>query len=899
MPSKTVAIKTFLSNVTHKDLADLYNYSMEVQVNVAQDGGSRVDGEYQGRKWMGWSDGITTWKAFRIPFKANTDPYYDDSIIKFDLAAHAEAIGMTGWDWENRCSKWVAFDFDAIIGHESGLSNQELQDVRDAAFKVPWITIRKSTSGSGLHLYVFIDDHPTSNHNEHAALARSILGVMSAITGYDFHSKVDICGGNMWVWHRKMKGTEGLEIVKDGIPIPNDMIPPNWRDHIKVVTGSRRKNLPQKIEKVGRDDVFEELTGQRQYVDLDEEHKALIDFLTEKDALWWWDQDHHMLVTHTYWLKQAHEALNMRGIYDTLSVGTNLNEQNCFCFPMRRGAWTVRRFTPGVSEHPSWTQDGAGWTRCYLNRIPDYKTACRAFGGLEDTKGRFQFREAEVAVNALESIGVQSNINRKLLYRKATVYQQRDGRIVVSVQRESQDSADEMPGWLAEKDKEWTRIFNASSTSNSAAAEPEIGNYDDVVRHLVTMSGEDSGWMIKSDGEWRLEPLNHVKAALGSLGFSSKEITGVVGSSVMKCWKLVNKPFQGEYPGNREWNRNAAQLRYVPLQTMDNLNYPHWQKILNHCGRGLNEAILENGWAKANGILTGADYLKCWVASVFQYPTEPLPYLFFYSQEQDTGKSIFHESLSMLITKGYQRADIALSESTDFNGELEGAIICVVEETDLAHNKKALNRIKDWVTSKQLNIRHMYRTPYHVTNTTHWVQCSNDHKACPIFPGDTRITMCHVSPLEPFEMIPKKRLMMQLEKEAQSFITAIMNLDLPEPVDRLNIPVIHTEDKKLVEQMNQTPLQQFVQEKCVYVEGHQIKFSELYDRFIEWVPLEERRFWTKQRVGKDFPPQFPKARQRKDGQFYIGNIVWRGQDDEIKPLVKLTVRDGYLEPTHD
>jgi len=897
MPSKTVAIKTFLSNVTHKDLADLYNYSMEVQINVAQDGGERITGEYQGRKWLGWSDGLTTWKPFRVPFKANTDPYYDDSMMKYDLAEHAEAIGMTGWDWENRCSKWVAFDFDAIIGHESGLSNQELQDVKDAAFKIPWITIRKSTSGTGLHLYVYIDDYATNNHNEHAALARAILGVMSAITGYDFHSKVDVCGGNMWVWHRKMRGTDGLSLIKEGIRIPDDLIPPNWKDHVKVITGRRRKNLPQKIEEVGRDDVFEELTGQRQYVELDEDHKALIDYLQEQDAFWWWDQDHHMLVTHTLWLKRAHETLDMRGIFETASRGNNMNEQNCFCFPMRRGAWTVRRFTPGVNEHPSWNQDGAGWTRCYLNRVPDLKTACRAFGGLEDSKGRFQFQEAEVAIKALELIGVSANIHQKLLYRKATVHQHRDGRIIVTTKREAQDSSDDMPGWLAEKDKEWMRIFNAQNTQTSN--EPEIGNYDDIVRHLITNSGEDSGWMIRSDGEWCLEPLNHVKAALGALGFSSKEITGVVGSSVMKRWRLVNKPFQGEYPGNREWNRNAAQLRYVPLQSMEGLQYPHWQKILDHCGRGLDETIKENGWAKANGIMKGGDYLKCWIASVFQHPTEPLPYLFFYSQEQDTGKSIFHESLSLLITKGYQRADIALSESTDFNGELEGAIICVVEETDLAHNKKALNRIKDWVTSKQLNIRHLYRTPYHVTNTTHWVQCANDHQACPIFPGDTRITMCHVQPLEPFQMIPKKKMMMQLEKEAQHFITAIMHLDLPEPIDRLNIPVINTDDKKLVEQMNQTALQQFVQDKCVYVEGSMIKFSEFYMQFEEWLSADEIKFWTKNRVGREFPPQFPKARRRKDGQFYMGNIAWRNPKGTYESGTKLIVRNGYLEPAND
>ena len=894
MPTKTETIARFLNLKARVELAKLYNHDMEVQVNVAQDRGNRISGDYKGRSWLGWTDGVTTWKPFRIPLNAKTDPTYEDSDITYDLAEHAEGIGMTGWDWKNKVSKWIAFDFDAIVGErhrESGLSSQELESVKKTAHGIPWITLRRSTSGAGLHLYVFLDNYPTCNHTEHAALARAILGVMSALTGFDFSSKVDVCGGNMWVWHRKMEGTDGLTLIKQGNTLPEELIPRNWRDHIKVITGHRRKNLPQVIEESGTGENFEELTGQRQFIELDDDHKKLIDWLKDNNALWWWDQDHHMLVSHTKWLERAHESLKLRGVFKTSSSGTDLDEQNCFSFPLRRGVWAVRRYTPGVSEHDSWSQDGAGWTRCYLNKEPDLATACRAKGGIEDTKGGFQFREAEVAIQAVQALGIIPTVGRLQMSRKTRVYQHRDGRIVIEVERDAEDVPTEMQGWLPER-KEWTKIFNAPVT---APTESEIGNYDDLVRHLVTSNSEDSGWMIHSDGHWRAEPLTHVKVALTSLGLSNKESSDVIGSSVMKCWTLVNNPFQNEYPGNREWNKTAAQFRYVPIQETDNLSYPTWMKVLEHCGQGLNEAIKENGWAKANGILTGAEYLKCWVASIFQEPTEPLPFLFFYGPE-DCGKSIFHEALSLLITKGCQRADVALSDSTDFNGELEGAILCVIEETDLHNNRRAMNRIKDWVTSKQLNIRHMYRTPYHIQNTTHWVQCNNSHLACPIFPGDTRIVMCYVKPLDPVEMIPKKRLLVLLEKEAQHFITAVMSLDLPPSIDRLNIPVITTEDKKLTEQMNQSTLQRFITEKCISANGCKIKFSDFYDRFVEWMEPNEISFWTKNRVGREFPPQFPKARFRKDGQFYIGNIAWAGTKSDEESGVRLIVKDDYLFP---
>ena len=104
-PTKTEAIHNFLTARTHADLACLYNFNMEVQVNVAQDGGDRVTGDFKGKQWHAWTDGMTNWKPFRIPFKANTHPEYEDREMTFDLAAHADGIGMTGWDWKNRLSR--------------------------------------------------------------------------------------------------------------------------------------------------------------------------------------------------------------------------------------------------------------------------------------------------------------------------------------------------------------------------------------------------------------------------------------------------------------------------------------------------------------------------------------------------------------------------------------------------------------------------------------------------------------------------------------------------------------------------------------------------------------------------------------------------------------------------
>lgn len=898
-PTRTEAVKRFLTAKTHEDLAILYNKSMEVQVNVAQDGGERVTKDFKGRKWQGYTDGVQTWKAFRIPYKANSDPEYTDVKMSFDLSAHVEGIGMTGWDWEARVSRWVAYDFDALIGHSekhlAKLTNEELNAVRQAAMEIPWVTVRKSTSGKGLHLYVFLDSIPTSNHTEHAALARAILGKMTALTGFDFHSKVDICGRNMWVWHRKMRGTDGLTKLKDGTILKD--VPPNWRDHIQVVSRKRRKNLPKKIGEVNRGDSFDELTGQRPKIKLDEEHQRLIDYLEEVNAFWWWDQDHHMLVTHTYWLAQAHETLSLKGYFQTDSKGTNPNEQNCFGFPIRRGAWAIRRYTPGVQEHASWSQDGAGWTRCYLNREPDLATACRALGGIEDTDGSFEFTDAESGIQGSQLLGVHINLDTPMRHRRTILKQHKDGRLIVRVKHEKEDRGDKMGGWAVKKGW-WQRIFHVR---NEQPDEPDLSNHDDLVRKLVVhgVTREDAGWMLRSDGAWSREPMSHVKIALKSLGHPAREVETIMGTAIFRAWKIVNKPFQPEYPGDREWNRNAAQLRYVPTRDAENLTYPTWSKILAHCGSGLDDAIKQHPWCRANGILHGADYLKIWVASLFQDPYAPLPYLFFYGPE-DCGKSSFHQSLQLLLTKGYVRGDQALTNDQGFNGELDGALICVVEETDLRKDKRANRRIKDWVLTPDFQVIYKGKTPFMSTNTMHWIQCDNDHQACPVFPGDTRITMCYVQELDPLEMIPRKRLVPLLQKEAPDFLAEILNLEIPESNSRLNVPIVTTHEKQSVQKLNQNSLEMFIDEMCESSPGQMIKVGDFYTRFVEWLDPSEMDKWSKIRVGRSLPPQYPKGRRRQDGQFYIGNLWWKGQarlSDETRRLI--LVDNKFLDPADD
>ena len=895
MVTRTEAIKNFLNASTHSDLAALYNYSMECQVNVGQDGGSPIKGEYKGKSYTSWTDGLQTWKSFRVPHNANSMPEYDDRRMAYSLSEHAEGIGMTGWDWEHLLSRWVAFDFDAISGHKEAhdakLSETDLEAVVENAKKLDWVTVRKSTGGRGIHLYVFLEPVETKNHNEHAALARAILGKMSALLGFDFNSRVDICGQNMWIWHRKMKGTDGLNIIKQGGILAHHDVPTDWKQHVKVITGHRRRTLPAFLTDLGdsgsqAETSFTELSGQITRVPLDVEHKRIMKWLEDNGHFVSWDADHHMMITHTYGLKKCFDDLGLRGIFDTNAKGSEPGDKNCYAITTRGGGWIVRRYSMGVQEAKTWDQDHKGWTRCFFNCDPDLKTAAKSSDGLEDLDGSFVFSEADMALQAAKAIGaVIPDIPPALRAQKATIRPHKDGRLIVEISAgEGSVSKDKMEGWLLNKKGKWVRFFNVREQT---VAEIDSSAYDDLLRHVITETGEDSGWLLRDTDFWRDEPLMHVKLLLESMNFNSKEVKMILGAGVSKCWQLCNLPFQPEYPGNRKWNRGAAQFRFIPNLEGDDLKFPHWQMILDHIGKGLDDAVKHSAWCESNGLTSGADYLKIWIASLFKEPDQPLPYLFLYSEEQGTGKSILHEALSLLVTKGVQRGDAALINQSAFNEELKNTILCVVEEVNLKRERTAANRIRDWVNAKTLPIHPKGRTPYDIPNKLHFLQCANDPEFCPISVGDTRITMIKVPPLGIEEQIPKKRLIPLLEKEASDFLGEILRIELPDSNDRLNVPVLVTQEKEQAQRTNRTDLQSFIEAHCYSVPGEWIAFSEFYERFMLTIEASEVGFWSKIAVGKGIPPHFAQGRNPHNSQKYIGNISFNPPDPKKPPGKRL------------
>jgi len=860
---QTQAISEFLETQSCK--VDVYHPSMEVQVNVLP-GPDRVKSKE--RRTPQYTDGDEVWSAFRIPFGGSgidAEPHYRDKMMDWSFDKYVEAIGLTGWDWQNRLSRWVGFDFDSVTNHAKGLTDVELDDLRHRVKMIPWITLRRSKSGKGFHLYVKLQTpEETRNHAEHAALAKAILSHLSGLLNFDFDEKVDTSGGVLWIWHREASPSKkSFEVIKEATE-DLSQVPPDWQDYLQVQRARRR--VPKRL--TDNEASFNDLLSKTRRTDLDTEHQQLLVWFSNNDQTAWWDSERGMLVCHTSTLAKIHEELSLRGVFKTAATGRDAPyDHNCFCFPVRGGAWTVYRYGLGVEEHEYWSKAPTGWTYCSFNKLPNLASASRMVGGVKTKSGEFRFETVARAKKVLGLLGAYFTCPESFNTRSCILAPGKaESEIVVTVPYQEGDKP--LTDWYTEgkqkNNKRWERIVN------SAVETKIIEAPDEVVRH-VSQSGGKPSWFVLSRGRWVEKGKDDIKSALTALDYSSSEREGMLGMAVLEDWQEVVIPFAPEYPGDRKWNRGAPQLAYEPQHGP----HPTWDLILEHLGDSLN--VENSEWCRVHHIESGSDYLRLWVASLFRHPFEPLPYLFFWSEEQNTGKSTFHEAIQLLLKDevGYAKADQALTNTSGFNGELYGSVLAVIEEVDVS-TKLAYDRVKDWVTSPRIFIQAKHKDGFLTPNTTHWVQCSNDKNYCPVFPGDTRITVGYVPEFKGVE-IPKPELMGRLKSEAPYFLYTLLRLDIPPSNSRLRIPVLDSDIKQELEDLHRSSVKEFIEDHCKYTPGTVTHFDLFVSRFIQSLPPDEQPRWTRDKIMKDMPiGKYPRGTHA--GELHVGNLTIEGSN---------------------
>ncbi|MBX3427587.1 MAG: hypothetical protein KF688_18045 [Pirellulales bacterium] len=397
-----------------------------------------------------------------------------------------------------------------------------------------------------------------------------------------------------------------------------------------------------------------------------------------------------------------------------------------------------------------------------------FSEVCRDLGGTE-TKTGFEFSKPE----AIEQLAAKYGHGIKVppvLHGRGIVAEYIVSGLHLSARARKSDtdcnwSSTTRSGW-------WTLLLSAA--------------FDlDYIRRLRRITPNGTGelgcWLAQeNDGTWSYKSPSAIKTILQSRGLRKPDAEVAMGHLELHPWTQVCIPFGREYPGVREWNFGAARFLCEPVEG----DYSTWNMIHDHIGRSVG----------------GRAYMQQWIAAMLQDPTCRLPYLFLYGPE-NSGKSVFWESLELLMT-GVFKADRALTSQSDFNGELEGTVLAIVEEKNISNYGGVLAKIKDAVTSPVLSIRRMHTDTYQVPNYTHWVQTANDHGACIVPIEDTRFTVLEVK--RPAEDIAKPALLERLKAEAPAFLHAMLHLELPPITGRLRIPVVDTAGKQRI-QADSTP----------------------------------------------------------------------------------------------
>jgi hypothetical protein len=847
------SLRTFLVAQTTKQITnDLLDRvlarlpSLEVQINVAQGDGEPVAG-----KRNTYSNGVYEWFGMRIPHHADSTPTWNDFEIHWPLDLHADAIGSTGWDWREGASWWAGYDIDSKQGHAGGLDDATLQTVVEAASRVPYIEIRRSSSGRGIHLYVGFDGIPTANHTIHAVLARAVLAKMSQDAGFDFAPYIDVCGGNMWVWRRNQTDAS-FALIKEGIGLlsetgdPSHQVPKDWRDHLPK---------PDKVPSTCTSKVTSLLS---------EAQKQFVDTVAASRYSTIWQAEKGCLHTHTCAIKAAHAELKLRGVFETNSAGDH-QDCNCFCYPLEDDAWRVVRFSQGIPEAPTWTQDGTGWTWCDVNKAVDLGSAAGVYNGVElPRSGGYVFEDAAEAAQALAAMGYALEI--PFPDRRIKLITQKDGRPVVAMERRQDD---ETPfGWIAEKRGWFERVVGEKP-------EQQQTNILDRYRRVFpddSKKYKSDIWYLHHLG-WDLTDRSTAHDHIAKLLASPAAANDILGQLADTPWYFVDIPFGPEYPGNNKWNLHAAQLRVQP--TTKTPCHPTWDMTLSHTFSGLDNAIGMDPWCQQYGVHTGRDYAILWVASMIRKPFDRTPYLFLVGDE-DCGKSTFHESLTHIISpNGIMNATSMIGGKDMFTGPLRHAVLAYIEEKSFAGLKTAAEIMKTWTGNELIDIRAMRRETIRIRNKLHLVHVANEAAAAP-FSGsnDTRITMTFVPPLTQY--IARAELHARLQAEAPHFVRTLLEIPLP-PTDRSRfcLPMIDTEHKLGLRATQQSPVVRFINEFCERATESQVPSAEFCNRYRTWTRdlSDFDGNGTDRQILGDIPVQFPIT--LVDNVQYITRLAWK------------------------
>lgn len=750
------------------------------------------------------------------------DTKTDYTMLTKAKMGRAIRFGVSGWNYSTKMTHFISVDVD-LLGDKKGndgVTQQRMDEIIAQCMALPYIEMRYSTHGKGLLIRAFLQPTHTPSENAHAKLARTLIDKINSDTTLKLNSDpkkpdTDVVGRIAWIWSAK-ENDGSFKLIKANSTFYQ---PPEQEIAVEVDT-----NLS-----------IEQLEEQAFYLSLNDGTQAIIKHIKDKGGIAEYvalqDPEEGAFAcirTHTYMLMEAKEALRIPGSYKTVASGSNRKDINCFCIPSRNGGLKVIRYG-GTGGESDWLIDDKGRAYNYLNDSVPLIEQIRIHGGSPDKDNTYLFPTLRQAAEAMQRFAVgKIEVPVEYADRKTTLVLIDNTTAQMRIEKHQGEKSynphfHNGHGYLKHN-------FQVSLPEESDAilTQDEVLMVSNNIRHVVMFYNKaNSTWESKARDSWIKKGRQDIDAVLCSIGISKQRVPSVCGHLIRNSLMGVNVPFGEEKLGPHTINITTSKLACKPSKVIKSID--NWLSFYKHIGSSLTPHIKANPSFQKIGIKDGCDYLMTWLAYSIRKPSLRMPYLFLHGP-QETGKSLFHESMNFLISGAVQRGNYSLTNPQGFNGELMGCTHVVIEELDMSTNKMAFQRMKEFVTGSEVSIHVKGATPMMIPNYTHWIQCANDVSYCPVEFGDTRVTMIFVD--KPPKPRCKDEMINALKNEAPCFLHKILTLDLPEPMGRLALLPIETEDKTEVMEGRSDNIQQYFSSCLTESDGSYILLSEAFDEYL-------------------------------------------------------------------
>jgi hypothetical protein len=521
-----------------------------------------------------------------------------------------------------------------------------------------------------------------------------------------------------------------------------------------------------------------------------------------------------------------------------------------------------------------------GYAVCYFNREPEFTEALQYVGAAPVSPRKYQLT-AEQLTNVARLYQLDDFVVPFDDRNYSATKTQKDKPVIKTKKK----ADDESPGhgWVDDDRNKWVIVFDVNDPERLRAK--YIG---DTVRAVVAGRGIHYYSWNAGDSKWHYMSRTNVSDQCASLGMSDGETKAFICMLNRTPWKCESYPFRPEYPGGRVWNRQRATFAYKTSKSASNY-YPMYERILTHVGKNLDGPVSKCPECQRMGIKTGRDWLFCWLAIMVQRPEQKTHYLYLWSPEAATGKTTFYEVISKLFKDGVQYGDKAMTG--EYNSELEGKVLVIIEEMDLGKNKTAYEMMKRLTATEDFLVHPKFDTPYTSVNYLHFLHCTNYLDFAPVREGDMRCVILRVGRLADHEYIDRKVLLERLDEESPDFLSALLNFQLPPQYKRFWLPLPETADRIQLLNAKENPSSKFISEALHSVPGDTIPFSDVYTKYQEWCIEEQRPISTKQQFHLDILRTYPVGRIKKNRDL-VGNASFE-RKDPVGP--ELILDEGFLK----